>query len=84
MGDMAGIRYTPQPLYSTIAGVQIINRVSKQKCIDYIEKWSFMVIFQYNLYIFGIHLWNLLYPKPCYNEPCYKEVEVYNFKNIFY
>ena len=35
-----------------------------------------MVIFQYNLYIFGIHLWTVLYPKPCYNEPCYKEVEV--------
>ena len=37
-----------------------------------------MVIFQYNLYIFGIHLWTVLYPKPYYNEPCYKEVEVYN------
>ena len=36
-----------------------------------------MVIFQYNLYIFGIHFWTVLYPKPCYNEPCYKEVEVY-------
>ena len=36
-----------------------------------------MVIFQYNLYIFGIHLWTMLYPKPCYKEPCYKEVEVY-------
>ena len=36
-----------------------------------------MVIFQYNLYIFGIHLWTVLYPKPCYNERCYKEVEVY-------
>ena len=36
-----------------------------------------MIIFQYNLYIFGIHLWTVLYPKPCYNEPCYKEVEVY-------
>ena len=36
-----------------------------------------MVIFQYNLYIFGIHLWTVLYPKPCYNEPCYKEVELY-------
>ena len=36
-----------------------------------------MVIFQYNLYIFGIHLWTVLYLKPCYNEPCYKEVEVY-------
>ena len=38
-----------------------------------------MVIFQYNLYIFGIHLWTVLYPKPCYNEPCYKEVVVYIF-----
>ena len=47
------------------------------KCIDYIEKWPFMVIFQYNLYIFGIHLWTVLYPKPCYNEQCYKEVGVY-------
>ena len=36
-----------------------------------------MVIFQYNLYIFGIHLWTVLYPKPCYNKPCYKEVVVY-------
>ena len=36
-----------------------------------------MVIFQYNLYIFGIHFWTIFYPKPCYNEPCYKEVEVY-------
>ena len=32
---------------------------------------------QYNLYIFGIHLWTVLYPKPCYNELCYKEVVVY-------
>ena len=36
-----------------------------------------MVIFQYNLYIFGIHLRTVLYPKHCYNELCYKEVEVY-------
>ena len=36
-----------------------------------------MVIFQYNLYIFGIHLWTVLYPKRFYNEPCYKEVELY-------
>ena len=36
-----------------------------------------MVIFQYNLYIFGIHLWTVLRPKPCYNEPRYEEVEVY-------
>ena len=33
--------------------------------------------FQYILYIFGIHLWSMLYPKQCYNEPFYKEVEVY-------
>ena len=39
-----------------------------------------MVIFQYNLYIFGIHLWTVLYPKPCYNELCYKEVVVYYLK----
>ena len=37
-----------------------------------------MVIFQYNLYIFGIHLWTVLYPKPCYNESCYKEVVLYD------
>ena len=36
-----------------------------------------MVIFQYKLYIFGIHLWTVLYPKPCYNEQCYKVVVVY-------
>ena len=36
-----------------------------------------MVIFLYNLYIFGIHVWTVLYPKQCYNEPCYKEVNVY-------
>ena len=37
-----------------------------------------MVIFQYKLYIFGIHLWTVLYPKPCYNEPYYKEAVVYS------
>ena len=36
-----------------------------------------MVIFQYNLYIFGIRLWTVFYPKPCYKEPCYIEVVVY-------
>ena len=36
-----------------------------------------MVIFQYNLYIFGIHLWTMLYPKLYYKEQCYKEVVVY-------
>ena len=30
---------TPQPLYNPIVGIHSINRViSKQKCIDYIEK----------------------------------------------
>ena len=38
---------------------------------------TIVVIFQYNLYIFGIHLWTVLYPKPCNNKPCYKEVVVY-------
>ena len=41
-----------------------------------------MVIFQYNLYIFGINLWTVLYPKLCYNEPWYKEVEVYVLKYL--
>ena len=36
-----------------------------------------MVIFLYNLYIFGIHLRTVLYSKLCYNELCYKEVVVY-------
>ena len=35
-----------------------------------------MVIFLYNLYIFGIHLRTVFYPKLCYNELCYKEVVV--------
>ena len=48
----------------------------------YILGWPFMVIFLYNLYIFGVHLWTVLYPKPCCNEPCYKEVVVYE-KNIY-
>ena len=39
-----------------------------------------MVIFQYNLYIFGIHLGTVLYPKQCYNELCYKEVVVYHHR----
>ena len=42
-----------------------------------------MVIFQYNHYIFGIHLWTVLYPKPRYNEPCYKEVVVYFLGRLF-
>ena len=39
----------------------------------------FMVILQYNLYIFRIHLWTVFYSKPCYNELCYKELVVYYF-----
>ena len=42
-----------------------------------LKKWPIMVIFQYNLYIFGIQLWTVLHSKPCYNEPCNKEVVVY-------
>ena len=33
--------------------IYVQNVVSKQKCIDYTEKWPFMVIFLYNLYIFA-------------------------------
>ena len=36
-----------------------------------------MVIFQYNLYIFSVRLWTVLYTKLCYNDLCYKEVVVY-------
>ena len=74
---------TPQPLYKLLVGSIAQTVLVKQpcyiqqKCIDYIEKWPFMVIFQYNLYIFGIHLWTVLYPKLCYNKSCYKEVVVY-------
>ena len=66
--------YTPQPLYNTNAGIQSRHNhvVFRQKCIDYIEKLSLMVIFLYNLYIFESH--HLWYPKPCYNGQCYKEV----------
>ena len=31
------------------------------------------------MYIFGIHLSIVLYPKSCYNEQPYKEVSVYCF-----
>ena len=48
------------------------------KYIDYIEKWPS------NLYIFGIHLWTVLYPKPCYNEPSYKEVVGYEERERTY
>ena len=37
-----------------------------------------MVIFQYNLYIFGIHLWTVLYPKLCFKEPCYRGCRVWS------
>ena len=54
----------------------------QQKCMDYIEKWPFMVIFLYNLYIcVGIqHLWgpifNHLISEMAYNERSYEEVPV--------
>ena len=46
--------------YSTLLGIgrkkmdpkNIVSKLNKLKCIDYIEKWPFMVIFLYNLYIF--------------------------------
>ena len=38
-----------------------------------------MVIFQYNLYIFGIRLGTVLYPKLPYNKSCHTEVDVYLF-----
>ena len=50
-----------EPLYKTAhyGTVSDINRlkggpqdVANQKCIDYIEKWPYMVIFLYKLYIF--------------------------------
>ena len=59
-----------EPLYKTIHYKTILiydslkvdpkSVVSKQKCIDYIEKWPLMVIFLYNLDIF---VWiQVLYP----------------------
>ena len=33
-------------------------------------------------YIFGIHLWIVLYPKPCYNKPYYKEVVMYQYSIV--
>ena len=36
-----------------------------------------MLIFLYNLYIFGVHFKALLYLKAYYNEQCYKEVYLY-------
>ena len=50
--------------------------------MDYIEKCSLMVIFLSNLYIFGIHLYIVLYPKLCFNEQCYKEVCVWTFDDF--
>ena len=48
--------YTLQPLYNTVRYNTVLDitrfKDGSQKCIDYIEKWPYMVIFQYNLYIF--------------------------------
>ena len=53
---------------NTIIGIQSKLRLEnncdtfKQKCIDYIEKWQFMVICLYNLYIFVfVHLFFLCF-----------------------
>ena len=35
--------------------------MSRQKCIDYTEKWPILVIFLYNPYIFGYNTVVLLY-----------------------
>ena len=43
-----------------------------------------MVIFLYNLYIFGIHLLTMSYLKPCYNKLCYKEINVYLVSKRYY
>ena len=56
---------TPQPLYNTLDGVHNTNNrvISKQKCVDYIEKMT----------IYG-HFFNIICTflgcifKPCYNQ----------------
>ena len=66
-------------LLGSIAQTVLVKQPSYSQTKMYRLYWkmTIMVIFQYNLYIFGIHLWTVLYPKPCYNEPCYKEIVVY-------
>ena len=50
------LEYTLQ-LYNTARYNTVLDitrfKDGSQKCIDYIEKWPLMVIFQYNLYNFG-------------------------------
>ena len=43
-----------------------------------------MVIFLYNLYIFGVHLWAVLYPKPCYNKLCYNTAYWSTISSIYF
>ena len=43
-----------------------------------------MVIFQYYLYVFGIHGPTMLYPKLCFNKLCDKEVVVYVSLSIIF
>ena len=53
--------------------------VSKQKCIDYIERWPFIVIFQYviDIFVWVQHscLANMVFTLGS-QQPCYKEVMV--------
>ena len=71
----------PQPLYNTF-WVQSRNRQTAMqypnKNVQIYKKWPFYGHFLYNLYIFGIHLQSMLYPKLCYNKQCFKEVCVYS------
>ena len=75
---------TLQPLYNTVHYNRVLDitrfKDGSQKCIDYIEKWPFMVIFQYNLYIF-VWIWHSCLTNMVYvidpNNSVYKEVVVY-------
>ena len=69
-------KYTPQPLYNTIVGVQSnclvsypIRVVSGVECIDYIEKGVLIAIWSPTLVC--------VESGSCCDEPCYKEVQVY-------
>ena len=50
------VKSTLQPLYNTVCYNMVLDitrfKDGSQKCVDYIEKRPFMVIFQYILYIF--------------------------------
>lgn len=52
---------------------------SKQKCIDCIGKWPFMIISLYSQCVFGIHLSIMLYPKPCYKGNVLKGFDIFAY-----